>query len=255
MKLPDLRKALRAPSPSAFDFQASVRESRERTKILERCACGHLAEEHAGVDERESLRGTKPALPIGYCYHCSCTRHNPEAKYSTTIPWPTATKETEAFSAREAEERRRFGDEVMSFSRDFRHGAMPFPTLVDAARFANEEGIKKLLGSHAFWVPPSKEHEPSEGDLVQLKGFFGDAGIALIFYVWDGRRDVSGNPITMDVFAKHLYVVEYVACPHERGDRSGSHATFRRGLMCKMCGNLGRVISSKSAKLLPRLKT
>jgi len=162
--------------------------------------------------------------------------------------------------AGEAEERRRFSDELMGRleSSDFRSEPIPFATLVDATRADSdvEGAAKKLLGSYAFWVPPSTEHAPSEGDLVQLKGWFTAAVTSELFFsVWSGLRGVTGNPITTDVPAKNLYVVEHVACPYERGDRSGSHATFRRGLNCKMCGNLGRVISLKSAVLLPKSKT
>lgn len=303
MKLEELRRQFRKRTQEELCTELEGFIARKRTKILERCDCGHLAEEHAGPDERESLRGTKPELPIGYCYHCSCVRHQPVRVPCTlvatcdreeghggtcnfgapekhvvvdgfkrsppkeigklasddweTLPLPSFPKEAEAASARSAEERRRFGEEVMGrFSRDFRHEPILFPTFEDAAKGGTEEDVKKLLGSYAFWIPATKEHEPSEGDLVQLKGWFGDPDAeTLHFTVWDGRRDTSGNPITMDVSAKGLYIVEHVACPHERGDRSGSHATFRRGLNCKMCGNLGRVISSKSAVILAKSKT
>jgi len=174
------------------------------------------------------------------------------------LPLPAATKEAEAASAKAAEERARFGEELMGrdWPRDYRHEPVPFPTLVDATRGDTEGAAPKLLGSYAFWVPKRKEHEPSEGELVQLKGFFHSAETGgLNFSVWEGRRDPSGNPITIDESADHLYIVEHVACPHERGDRSGSHGSFRRGLICKMCGNLGRVLSSKSARLLARSTT
>lgn len=278
MKLEELRRQFRKRTQEELCTELEGFIARKRTKILERCDCGHLAEEHAGPDERDSLRGTKPALPIGYCYHCSCTRHKPMPDATEELPVPLDMDKARAGAAEEIEwskdfetlplptgmegalpktdAERSFAKDVMGEFRDFRLEPIPFPTLVDATRGDTAGAAKKLLGTHAFWIPAGREHEASECDLVQLKGFFHGTEVGdLNFSVWDGKRDPSGNPITVDVQAKHLYILEHEACPHERGDRSGAHSTFRRGLNCRMCGNLGRVVSSKSARLLPRSKT
>jgi len=56
MKLPDLRKALRALKPSAFDFEASVREAREFQKTnIEGIEVAHVQTARgAGIDDSRS---------------------------------------------------------------------------------------------------------------------------------------------------------------------------------------------------------
>jgi len=271
MKLDELRRQFRKRTQEEICAEVENFIARKRTKILERCDCGHLVEEHSGPDERATLRGTKPELPIGYCYHCPCTRHNPmperteelpvtldldkaRADAAETLPLPKGTEG--AFPDTTAD--KRFAEEYLGefpAAEPWESLRIPFPTLVDATR-GDSKVAKTLLGTHALWVPAGAEYKASEADLVQLKGFFhgGEVG-DLHFTVWDGRRDRSGQPVLVDVGAKHLYIVEHERCPYEYvGDRSGSHASFRRGIDCRFCKNLGRVISLKSARLLPSKK-
>lgn len=77
VRLDEFRRAARMPPKRAA---VDVLDDFVKSKQLVRCDCGHLFEEHSGPGARASLQGTKPELPEGYCFHCSCARpKEPEA--------------------------------------------------------------------------------------------------------------------------------------------------------------------------------
>ncbi len=252
MKLDELRRHLRARKRTreeiADDMDAFLAEARLK---LARCDCSHLVEEHSGPGARASLRDTMPSLPTGYCYHCSCARPNPTISEKT--PWETVLISKTIGESTLKEDRDRYTKEVLSSFSDKFLGEEPemfksLPTLKDATRGDIEGSAHKLLGSYAFYIP-DLFGPPVDGDLVRVVGWFWEAG-ELKFTVWKGERDAKRSPINMDAPADRLFVVDCVVCSHcSSGVPSRYGRPVDMGIRCRNCDGLGRVISSKSAKL------
>lgn len=189
-----------------------------------------------------------PAIPPPAVSHPFANVETPK----DATPWEPMTLPKMKGAMEEPEARKRFAEEILGEHAKTRaDGLFPveLPSLAYRDGLENVAVLNALMGQYFFHVSPLLAHTPAEGDLVQLKtwamGGPETETPLLTFEVWAGARAKDGTPVLKRVEAKDLYIVDSVDCR-----ACDSRGRFIRGLMCKQCENLGRVLSAKSAKAI-----